>query len=75
MSQRQAPYRRRDRRRARADCRRGHHRYGSGQEIGGGIVRRVCLACGAVSIDLTGATQPHETRLFTSNRRQLPESE
>jgi hypothetical protein len=48
---------RRDRRKARTDCRAGRHRYGSGQQVGGGIVRRVCAACGAVSIDLTAADE------------------
>lgn len=32
---------------------RTRHAYGSGQQIGAGIVRYVCSACGAVSIDLT----------------------
>jgi hypothetical protein len=35
-------------------CKRGQHRYGEGQSIGGGIVRQICVVCGAVSIDLTG---------------------
>lgn len=32
---------------------RSRHSYGSGQQIGAGIIRYVCSACGAVSIDLT----------------------
>lgn len=32
---------------------RSRHAYGSGQRIGAGIIRYVCTACGAVSIDLT----------------------
>lgn len=52
---------RRIRRRARADCRRGRHRFGSGRDAGGGIVRRICLACGAVTIDLTAADAPEPT--------------
>lgn len=32
---------------------RSRHRYGSGQQIGAGMIRYVCFACGAVSIDLT----------------------
>lgn len=38
-----------------SSCRRGRHRYGAPGQIGGGILRQVCLACGSVSIDLTGA--------------------
>lgn len=41
-----------------ADCRRGKHDYGPAQNIGGGIVRRVCTGCADVSIDLTGAAAP-----------------
>lgn len=49
------PRRRRklSRRRALIDCRLGHHRFGPGNEAGGGIVRRTCRHCGALSIDLT----------------------
>src|SRR5687767_3382897 len=49
------PRRRRklSRRRALIDCRLGHHRLGPGNEAGGGIVRRTCRHCGALSIDLT----------------------
>ncbi|HSK07138.1 MAG TPA: hypothetical protein VK990_06420 [Acidimicrobiia bacterium] len=34
-------------------CRRGRHRYGAAQHIGGGILRQVCAGCGSVTIDLT----------------------
>lgn len=37
----------------RADCRKGRHDFGENQSIGAGIVRRVCDACGSVTIDLT----------------------
>jgi hypothetical protein len=37
-----------------SQCKKGHHRYGEGQSIGGGILRQICVICGAVSIDLTG---------------------
>lgn len=37
----------------RSACRRGRHDYGQHQNIGAGIVRRVCDVCGAVTIDLT----------------------
>ena len=36
-----------------ASCRKGRHDFGDQQDIGGGIARRVCAACSAVSIDLT----------------------
>jgi hypothetical protein len=38
-----------------SSCRRGSHRYGTPLSIGAGILRRVCLACGSVSIDVTAA--------------------
>jgi hypothetical protein len=38
-----------------SSCRRGRHRYGMSQQVGGGIMRQVCLACGSVTIDITGA--------------------
>jgi len=65
---------RRDRRRARVECRENKHRYGSPTPVGAGIQRRVCLACGAVSIDLTGADDPVRPGLFgpredATNRR------
>lgn len=37
----------------RLSCRRGRHDYGANQNIGAGIIRRVCEACGAVNIDLS----------------------
>ncbi|GEM_PF-2653584 len=40
----------------RSSCKRGRHRYGEPQSIGGGIVRQVCVVCSAVTIDLTGAS-------------------
>jgi hypothetical protein len=42
---------------AKRSCRRGRHWYGDPVHIGGGITRQVCLACGAVSIDITGASE------------------
>lgn len=39
----------------RADCRKGRHHYGSIQNIGAGIGRRVCETCSAVTIDLTSS--------------------
>jgi hypothetical protein len=46
---------------AKRSCRRGRHWYGDAVHIGGGIWRQVCLACGAVSIDITGATESEES--------------
>ena len=37
----------------RSNCRRGRHSYGEDQNIGAGIIRRVCDTCGAVNIDLS----------------------
>lgn len=63
---------RRVRRRAMADCRNQKHRYGSAQEIGGGILRRVCVVCGAVSIDLTAVEDPLAVGLF-GERADFPD--
>lgn len=41
----------------RADCRKGRHEYGESQNVGAGILRRVCRVCAAVSIDLTKADE------------------
>lgn len=41
----------------RSDCRKGSHEYGQPQNIGAGIVRRVCSLCSAVTIDLTNADE------------------
>lgn len=48
-------------------CRNGSHRYGKGIEAGGGVVRRTCLACGSLSIDLTGV-EPSRADAFTGER-------
>ncbi|HEX6947628.1 MAG TPA: hypothetical protein VF246_09790 [Acidimicrobiia bacterium] len=59
---------RRERRRdGKPNCRKGLHSYGPTQEIGGGISRRVCEVCHAVSIDLSGAYEmgaPSPTGFF-----------
>ncbi len=55
---------RRFRKQARNDCRAGVHRYGGRSIVGGGILRRVCLACGNISIDLTAVDEPIAARLF-----------
>jgi len=41
---------------AKRSCKKGRHWYGEPVSVGGGITRQICLACGAVTIDLTGAT-------------------
>lgn len=38
-----------------AECRKGRHHFGSNQNIGAGITRRVCDTCSAITIDLTGS--------------------
>jgi hypothetical protein len=51
----------------RAACRRGHHHYGESQNVGAGILRRVCDTCGEVTIDLTdvdGVTAPAVRKTF-----------
>ncbi|HJQ94874.1 MAG TPA: hypothetical protein VJ935_04105 [Acidimicrobiia bacterium] len=58
------------RRRALAACREGRHRYGPGTEAGGGIIRRVCRFCGALSVDLTGVTASRKDG-FTLERHNL----
>ncbi len=40
-----------------SSCRRGRHRYGTPQQVGAGIMRQVCLACGSVTIDITGVAE------------------
>jgi len=55
------------RRRALAQCRDGRHRFGKGVEAGGGVVRRTCLACGSLSIDLTGV-EPSRADGFAGER-------
>ena len=42
---------------SRAACKRGRHHYGIPQNIGAGILRRVCDTCGEVTIDLTGVEE------------------
>lgn len=59
----------RNRRKARQACRDGIHRYGSGSDVGGGILRRLCGVCGAVSIDLTPSDEPLVGSLFQARGR------
>ncbi|HET9203715.1 MAG TPA: hypothetical protein VFP67_11315 [Acidimicrobiia bacterium] len=54
----------------RSSCRRGSHRFDTPQNVGAGIVRRVCVACGSVSIDLTARGPDDEmTRPITRSSR------
>lgn len=54
-------------------CRKGRHNYGEEQNVGAGILRRVCTTCGSVSIDLTKA---HELTVpdTRGNRHSLGDS-
>jgi hypothetical protein len=54
------------------ECRADRHRYGPPQSIGGGILRRLCPSCGAVSIDLTEADEPAATSLFRPRAGESP---
>ncbi len=40
-----------------SDCRKGRHEFGESQNIGAGILRRVCEFCHWVTIDLTNADE------------------
>lgn len=57
-------------RRQRAACRQGVHSLGPEQPIGGGIVRRTCTVCGAVTIDISNADEPSSVNgLFGTDRQ------
>lgn len=62
------------RRRALAGCKEGRHRYGPGVEAGGGIIRKTCRHCGALSIDLT-AVAPSRKDGSLFERRNLSVSD
>lgn len=47
-----------------SSCRRGIHNYGESQRVGAGIVRKVCLTCAGVTIDLTGVDEVSETTIL-----------
>lgn len=38
-------------------CLVGRHHYGDDHDVGAGILRRACEACGGVTIDLRGADE------------------
>lgn len=50
-------------------CGEDRHEYGEARAIGGGILRRVCPTCGAVSIDLTAT----ESRIPLARARMFRE--
>lgn len=50
----------------RSSCRRGRHHYGTPQQVGGGILRQVCLACGSVTIDLTGEAEVEDDAIVAN---------
>lgn len=58
-------------RQRRSDCRKGRHEYGEPQNIGAGILRRVCALCAMVTIDLTSADElttpliPNQTSILS----------
>ena len=56
---------------AEVDCRVGHHRFGPSTEAAGGILRRTCLDCGSLSIDLT-TLESRTAGTFTSERIPFP---
>ena len=48
-----------------AECRADAHRFGEAQQAGPGILRRICVHCSHVSIDLTAQDPLPEPSLFT----------
>ncbi len=52
-------------RRLPAECKAEAHRFGEAQQVGTGIVRRVCVHCSHVSIDLTAQETAPDLGLFT----------
>lgn len=56
-------------------CKAGTHRFGAAQHVGPSILRRICVHCSQVSIDLTAEDAPPDPALFagrpgTSHIRQ-----
>lgn len=52
-------------RRPNGDCRADVHRFGEAQLVGPGIIRRICVHCSNVSIDLTSDDAAPGLGLFT----------
>jgi hypothetical protein len=47
------------------NCKKGLHSYSPVGNIGGGIARRSCSACGVVQIDLSDGSALHDANLFS----------
>jgi hypothetical protein len=52
-------------RRQPAECKADSHRFGAPQLVGPSILRRICIQCSHVSIDLTARDEPPDPALFT----------
>lgn len=57
-------------------CKKGRHEYGESQNVGAGILRRICEVCGIINIDLTSADEletpviPKKTNLASMAPRE-----
>ncbi len=59
-------------RRLPAECKAEAHRYGEAQQVGPGILRRICVYCSHVSIDLTAQDATPDPSLFTDRSGTTP---
>jgi hypothetical protein len=59
-------------RRLPAACKADAHRFERAQQVGPGIIRRICVHCSHVSIDLTAQDAPPNPRLFTERTETTP---
>lgn len=59
-------------RRIPAPCKVDAHRLGAAQRVGPGIIRRICVHCSHVSIDLTAQDPAPDTSLFTERPESTP---
>ena len=59
-------------RRMPAECRADTHRFGEAQQAGPGILRRICVHCSHVSIDLTAQDPLPELSLFPDRSGTTP---
>ena len=60
-------------RRLPAECRAEPHRFGEAQHVGPGILRRICVNCSHVSIDLTAEDALPDLSLFTDRSGATPD--
>lgn len=60
-------------RRLSAECKAEAHRFGEAQQVGPGIIRRICVDCSRVSIDLTARDAPPGPTLFTDRAGTTPD--